>query len=332
MRWVGWVVLVSAVVACGGGAGPGDPLGAAAPVTIGEPARAVAVGRGPGGGVAVAMALELSDAVRVYEEVGGVFESWGDAPVGVGPRSVAAVGEDFLTADSAGRTLTRVRWGASGYSAVTSAPLERTPLHVASVDDRLAVVTLGTGAEAAVQLWELPADPAAAPVAVGAVLPIADATLTVSGPSGLIVVRRLAGDLVSLGIGGDGLVAMGMTPVCPEPRAAAELAQGSVAVACAGGVSYLGGERAELPAEGNLYDVLAADLDLDGQDDLAVVDLASHSAKVWMGGSGEPIVHPLSRGPIALRAADLGGDGDLDLIVLAFEDRVLDILENKEVP
>jgi hypothetical protein len=39
-------------------------------------------------------------------------------------------------------------------------------------------------------------------------------------------------------------------------------------------------------------------------------------------------VHPVARGPVALEAADVDGDGDVDLGVLAYEQRSFQVLIN----
>jgi hypothetical protein len=324
-------LLLASVAGCGS-ADVSEPLVAARTLPTQDPARGLAIGRGPGGGTAIAMVLELRDVVRLFEETGGDVQSWGDVAVGVGPRSIAAVGEDFVTADTTGGTLSRITVAvdSGSLSAVTTGPIDPPPFHVAPVGPSTFAVVLGTGDAAAVQLWQLPTGaPPAPPTPLAAPLPLADATLAVSTPRGLLVVRRLAGDVVTLVANAAGeLSVAAITPVCDEPRAAAPLADGEVAIACAAGVVFLDVTRAALPYQGNLYDLVAVDLDLDGMDDLAAVDLATHAALVWYGDTAAPHSYPLSRGPIALRPADLGADGDQDLIVLAFEARALDLLEN----
>ncbi len=318
-----------AAAGCGGSGAPGDPFAAARSVPTEDPGRSLAVGRGPSGGTAIVLALELRDAVRVFEEIDGAVQSWGDVSVGVGPRSIARVGDDFVTADTTGATLSRIAVADSGgLAAVTTAPIDPPPFHVAAAGPATFAVVLGTGDAAAVQLWQLPAWPSP-PVPLAAPLPLAGATSAIAAPRGILVVRRLAGDVVTLSAGAAGELSIAATtPACDDPRAAAPIAGGDVAVACADRIVFLDGGRAPLPHQGNLYDLVAADLDLDGADDLAAVDLAAHAAAIWTGDAVTPRSYPLSRGPVALRPADLSADGDQDLIVIAFEARALDLLEN----
>ena len=89
--------------------------------------------------------------------------------------------------------------------------------------------------------------------------------------------------------------------------------------------------RRSLGPAGNLYDLLAADLDLDGTIDIAAVDVQDHALRIWLSPEREGVrafVHPVAKGPIALGALDLERDGDRDLWVLGYEERRLEILEN----
>jgi hypothetical protein len=330
-------VAALAAAGCGGEEPAGEWFAPKVTVPTEDPGRSFAIGRGPTGDTAIVLAHELRDAVHLYELTAGGTDDWGEVAVGVGPRSIAAVGFDFVTADATGGTLSRLHMDGGALVAVTGDPLATPPFFVGPIDGSTFAVVLGTGPAAAVQLWTLPAAPAGGPAPppapLGEPLPLADATVTVAAPGGLLlVVRRLAGDVVTLSATPAGELSIAATtPVCDDPRTAAPFGAGTsadIAVACRDGIVFLDGKRASLPYEGNLYDLVATDLDLDQVTDLAAIDLDEHAAAVWEGGAGVPRLYPLSRGPIALRAVDFDYDVDEDLIALAFEARAFDILEN----
>jgi hypothetical protein len=325
-----------AAAGCGGDGVEWEPLAPKVTISTDAPGRSMALGRGPGpgGGTAIVLAYEVRGAVHLYEWTAAGVDDWGDIPVGVGPRSVAAVGNEFVTADTTGATLSRVTIDGGLLRAVTGAPIDPPPFHVAPLDASTFAVVLGTGDAAAVQLWSLPPAPAEPgdarlpPVPLGSPVPLPDATLSIFAPRGVVVVRRLAGDVVTLSVGPAGeLSVAATTPVCDDPRAATPY-DGDVAIACGDGISFLDGSRPRLSYAGNLYDLIAVDVELDGTTDLVGVDLDEFAAAVWDLPDPQARSYPLSRGPIALRAVDLGEDGDEDLIALAFEARAFDILEN----
>jgi hypothetical protein len=105
-------------------------------------------------------------------------------------------------------------------------------------------------------------------------------------------------------------------------------------VAAKGFEALKAGQAPELrafPYDGTLYALLAADFDLDGVEDLAACDLAG-AVLIWPAGelATAPRKHQLDRGLIALAAADVDGDSDLDLAVIAYETRTLELLVNDE--
>jgi hypothetical protein len=241
-----------------------------------------------------------------------------------------------MTADTAGRTLTRIEVMPNG-SFVTdeTPPDDRAPLRVTSagVGGAAFFVVRGSEDDAAVERIER-----GSIGWTGTVVDLPFATLAApvdrdgDGDLDAAVLRRQRDDVVTLLVGGDGsLEEAGTTPICDEPRAAAAWSSGGVAVACADGVSFVDSDDRPIAHQGNLYDLIADDLDGDGELDLAAPDLAAHAVVVWLDGE-PPAVHPVSRGPVALRSADVNADGRVDLVSLAFEARAIDLLLNRLDP
>lgn len=129
-------------------------------------------------------------------------------------------------------------------------------------------------------------------------------------------------------------------PVCTggtSPIAADLTGDGSseIVVACSsGGIDVLdaAGGRTHLEGGTSIYDLAAADFDGDGLMDVAGVDPFDHVLYVWFGGTPmEPrYEYGTERGPIRVEVFDQDGDGDQDLVLLAFEARLLEILTNHQ--
>ncbi|MFO0722132.1 MAG: VCBS repeat-containing protein [Myxococcota bacterium] len=279
----------------------------------------------------------------------------GGAPLGLvlgssialprGPRAAAATASDEVvvaTADQPGLSFLRrtdAGWGLQRRVELTSAPVA-----VAAAEGALYDLE-GLSAEGTLRSWRSSA------------IPLEEtSTLTVAGAERLLV-RDLDGDGaldVALLLPQQKQVALKLGPSEPvffdvcgsahdlvarraadgqlELVVACEDAQGLVvadhlAELRAGGAPRL---RA-FPYGGTLYALLAADFDLDGVEDLAATDL-SGLVLIWPGGdlASPPRTHQLDRGLIALAAADVDGDSDLDLAVIAYETRTLELLVNGE--
>lgn len=318
-------------------------------------ARALAVVDADGAEVALAFSLEGQ--VGLLDAADGDLNPWA-AEVGASPISLAALGDgsgglQLASANAGDATLTLLAReppegdpSPAGLEARATASLELRPKHVCAADldgdgrDE-AIVTLGLEGEAhaGVEVWRTEGD---ALVSGGPRWTIAGAFSTgagdVDGDGAVDVIAVLPslGAIAWASVDANGgLAERGRAAVCDSPRAAAVLGD-HIAVACRDGLALVRvaetPEVERVPVAGNLYDLVASDVDGDGSADLAAVDVDGDAVLVFLaradGGLSAPTLHPVGIDPIALVAADLGGDGDVDLVVSAFGSRTIDVLEN----
>jgi hypothetical protein len=337
-------------VACGEAEPPRDPFGTIQSFPLGAAARAVAVSNEAES--EVALAFPQDDVVGLLETRGGVLRATA-VEVGRDPLALAAFDGDgdgareLATANAGDGTVSLVGPEGVGLSVLATAALDSAPKHVARGDldadgrDDL-VITLGVhdAASSSVEVWAR-APEGLARRGPGWSLPGAFATtagdLDADGDDDVVAVVQLTDEIAWAAEGANGLEPVGRAAACETPRAAVVFA-GGVVVGCADGLAWVEPSSAEtiaLPWEGNAYDLATGDFDGDGALDLAVADLAHDAVAVWLDpvgrGWSSPSEHPVGADPIALVAADLAADGDLDLIVSAFGSRALDVLENLRV-
>ena len=343
--------------------GPIDPLVELTQVDLTAPSRVfVTVDDRTVTGVALALEFQSEVLLLNGSDVGEL--SFGDSfPVGQGPRSLAAADldgdgrDDLVTANTSDSSISVLRRSdTGGFEPNGTVTLTAPPTFVAAADMDLdgavdLIVSVGLQQDQAIEVWH-GADGGferrAAPIAVAssAIVSIGD----LDGdeyPDAVAVLT--ASDQVALLINeGDGQLAQHeVIAVCGTPLASVVTdldgdSRADVVVACRdGGIALLydaaGERRAEMLAyTGNLYDAVARDIDGDGLVDLAAVDTTGHLVALWLrdddGVYGEPFLHPVARGPIAIRAADVERDGDLDLLVLSIEQRALSVVRNATSP
>jgi len=272
-----------------------------------------------------------------------------------------------VTASVGDSSLALLAPGENGLVLRATATLPLAPKHVCAADldgdgrDE-AVVTVGRLGEAtAVEPWRAAGgvlEPAGSRWPIDAVFATAAGDLDADGDVDVVAVRTSAGGIAWASNDGAGrLDEVARVSVCAAPRAAVVVAgagagsdtgdiagAGSdtgetagaisrIAVACDDGLALVTGADVDrLPVDGNVYDVAAGDFDRDGRTDLAAADLTADAVAVLRGldggGWSRPSMNPVGADPIAIAAADLGGDLDLDLVVLAFGGRTIDLLEN----
>jgi len=346
-----WVALTGTAACVEPPDEPVDPFAPTVSWSTGLGARALAVL--DEAKAEVALAFPLDDAVGVLDTVGGVFVA-SAVEVGEDPLALAALDTDadgrreLATANAGDGTLSLVGEAPAGLAVLATARLAEPPKHVAGADldgdgrqELIVTVGLDDPADSAIEVWRRTAG-GLEPVEPSWPLPdaFASAAGDVDGDGDLDVVAVLPGtDEVawSLNDGAGHLTPAGRVSVCRAPRAAAMLGD-EIAVACAEGLARIDPTAPSpaallVPFDGNAYDIATGDFDDDGRADLAVVDLAHDMVALWFGLPGRrlsaPVLHPVGTDPIALVAADLGADGDLDLIVSAFATRTIDVLENR---
>ena len=326
-----------------------DPFAPSVAWPTGLPARALAVVDGASSDVA--LAFQLDNRVGLLDVADGDLLPTA-AQVGVSPIAICALDVDgdgsleLATANAGDATLCLLGRADTGLAHLATAELALRPKHVCSADldqdgrDE-AIVTVGLQGEAdqGIEVWR---HGAAGLELVGPRWTVEDAfaatTGDVDGDGDLDVIAVLtAVDEVAWATndGRGHLSEAGRASVCTAPRAAA-MADDGIAVACRDGLALVHGDVvSRVPVEGNLYDLAAGDFDSDGRTDLAAVDLTHDSVLVFFaradGGWSPPTKHPVGGDPVALAAADLGGDDDLDLVVSAFATRTVDVLENRLV-
>lgn len=351
-------VLLVALAVAAPGCGEADtvlasPFAPSVSWPTGLPARALAVLDAPSGKVALAFQLQ--------DEVGVLDASVGDlnpaaARVGAGPMAIAALDadgngtRDLVTANASDGTLSLIGQTASGLEVLATATLPAPPKHVCGTDldgdgrqELIVTVGLDGGAESSIAVWRA-ADAALVPA--GTDWPVAGAFAAATGDVDddgdldVIAVLQQSDEIAWATNDGAGVLTPdGRADVCRAPRAVA-MVSGRIAVACRDGLALVrvsrdaasADEVTRVPYDGNAYDLAAGDFDGDGHDDLAAVDLDHDAVALWRGrADGDldpPTLHPVGADPVALVAADLGGDGDLDLVVAAYATRTVDVLEN----
>jgi hypothetical protein len=333
-------------------AAPVDPFTGESEVLVLEhPSRAFAVlpdGR-------FVLALELSDELLVVRAEGESLVAGDPLAAGDGPRDAVGLDVnadglvDLVSADTSGATLSvllgsDVGFGAAAMLAATA------PTRLATLDadgdgwtDLL--VSAGLGMESRIELWRNAAGvlepmPMSVPLANSDRCRTGD--LDGDGAADAVVTLSSEGQ-VALLTASAGLPALhAVLDVCDGPLAGriGDLdgsGAGDVAIACKGELFVLldpmkGSERSSLQGGGQLYDVAMADFDGDGTLDLAAVDVTEHALRLWLSPLSHraaPAVHPVARGPIALEPVDMEGDGDVDLAILAYEQRSLQVLLNQ---
>lgn len=339
-----------AAAACGDHeAAPTEPFAARRVWPTGLPARALAVLDADSG--TIALAFQLQGEVGLLDAEDGALEP-AAAPVGEGPMAIAAVDADgdgpreLATANAGDGTLSLVGQAAQGLEVLATEELAAPPKHVCGADldgdeRQELVVTVGLagdGADVAVEVWRWTGVDLEA---VGAPWPLDGAFATVTGdldddgdPDVIAILQQSDEVAWALNDGAGALTPAGRAGVCRVPRAAT-LLDGRVAVACRDGLALVrtvDGDVTLVPYDGTAYDLVAGDFDGDGRDDLAAVDVTHDAVALFRGrddgGLSAPTLRPVGDDPVALVAADLGADGDLDLVVSAFATRTVDVLEN----
>jgi len=310
------LALVSA--AC---SGPSDPFDARVSSPTGAPMRDMTAVPG-----AIILIDETNAKLWRFEEAAtGPWTTAKNVPVGSGPRSVVALGSELLAASTNSRSLTVL--DATTLAQTSSVALGDVPIHLTARGEKLWVTTGLEPADRAIQPW---IRAASGWTRAGPPVPAAGAVSTAVGTMDQVMV--LFPTVAEIGWLEDGAIVR-REAVCPDAHSGRVV---PLAVACrSGGIdAWIDGTRTHLEGGEVVYDVVGADFDRDGNVDLAGIDLAGKQALIWMGrGDGQFLelrTHPVSAGPIALDLLDLGRDGDLDLVVLAFEARGFDLLRNGE--
>jgi hypothetical protein len=303
-----------------------------------------------------ALSREFRDDVQIVGSNGsGELVDLYHVPVGGGPRDVVALdlnadGQlDLITADTGVSSFTLILQTNGGFDPMATVPLKTPPHHLAAADmdgdgGREVIASVGLDAQGGVSIWK---SAAGALVPVGEVFPLSgaaritagdldadgDVDLAVVHSDGLALLRNDGGSLA---------LAASLLP-CDEPWAAAIAdidgsGTGDVVVACRGAAVLLfdpmlgNDNHLFLGPAGRLYDVLIADFDSNDTLDIAAADVLDHAVLVWSspmaGGNAAPFHHPVHRGPVALGAVDFGWDGDIDVTVVAYEQRTFEVLEN----
>ncbi|MBI2896639.1 MAG: VCBS repeat-containing protein [Deltaproteobacteria bacterium] len=339
------IALGALCAACGSANDPEPgPFAPSRVLPTGIGARALAALDGPAS--EVALLFQLDNRVGLIDAADGDLNPVA-GEVGVSPLAIAALDTDadgtmeLATANAGDSTLSLLGRSEAGLALLASASPSLRPKHVSGADldgdGRAEVVaTVGFDSEpgAGIEVWRR--GDAGLELA-GPRWPIEGAFAAVTGDVDgdgdldVIAVIPSASEIAWAANDGRGrLTEAGRIEVCEAPRAAA-MAGDRIAVACQGGLGLVRGEAVEtIPIDGNLYDVVAGDFDADGSPDVAAVDMTNDAVLVFLAGSGRasPIEVPVGLDPVALVASDLGGDGDVDLIVSAFATRTVDVLEN----
>lgn len=151
-----------------------------------------------------------------------------------------------------------------------------------------------------------------------AVVDASETNLTVNVPAGATYAP------ISVSVAG--LSAWSKDPFVVTFQSASSIDQGSF------------GTRSDLPAGSVASDVVIADLDNDGRSDIASIDTLNSELRVFRnavaansasaGIFSAPVVFDTDHGPVRLAAADLNGDGKLDLAVVNQSASTLSIFRN----
>lgn len=344
-----------------------DPFLSSVAFNTVDPARAVAVLE-PFGTMAVppkgnefkpmfALSFEFRNDIQIVgsNRAGEVAEIV-RVPVGAGPRDVVAVdlnadGQlDLVTANTGDSTLTLImRTTNGGFEPVTTISSNAAPHHLAAADidgdgQPEVIASVGLDGQGGIFMWKVDVNtlvpvgnlfpsPGAARITAGDMDADGDMDLAVVHSGGLALLRNEDGALQ---------LAKSFLP-CDAPWGTAiSDIDGSgkldVAVACKGEVVVLFDpmlgidKHLSLRPAGRLYDVIVADFDADGTLDIAGADVLDHVVRIWLsplsGGNAIFFQHPVHRGPVALGTIDFGWDGDVDVAVVAYEQRTLEILKN----
>lgn len=281
----------------------------------------------------------------------GDFVQAASSTVGAGPRAVVVVQDRLVTANASGEGLSVARFEDGPFEDTleveATVGLTTAPFHVAARSGSSRVfVTLGlTDEDRTIRVFERSGSTllaAVEPTPVQGAVSCAVEDFDRDGDDDALVLSPANSTATLLEAEDDRLRVRDTFSTCPtafSAKVADVDGNGSrdAVLACrSGGVDVLfdpfepkNRRRLHLDGGDTLYDAAADDFDGDGSIDLAGVDLAG-SVFVWLGRDAlsSSTSFSVSRGPIAIEAMDVEGDGDVDLVVLGFETRAFEVLEN----
>ncbi len=306
-----------------------DPFDDIAVTPLASAARSLALV--PGEATARAVVVqEIAREVTALSLSGASLVPTGSFTELAGPRAACALGSLVVVADATAGELVLLDVAATPITEVRRVGGLGVPTALACGDvdgDGAPDVVAITGvAEAALVAYRGPLlEPLGGALDVPGASRLTLGDLDGDGDDDAVVVSAGLGSATFLLADGSLQVAREVTGL-PEPQAAS-IADGRAAIACSGSVRIFAdplGEGApeEIPDEADLYDLALGDLDEDGLLDVATVGIATHRLTLHLA-IGTPRAASFSRdvprGPVALAARDVDGDGALDLVVLSYE-------------